>query len=161
MTPADEKPGANHDPRLARRRKIRSLIGIAIFVSPGVILVGGLHFLITKYSWYACDEGVVQDASVENSRGDVVSEYLEACTGIGTDLSWSITLKATAHPALVTVARFDHEAGFYPRMRWENDNTLALQFRKDQSVWSRLTRVGDIRVLYDFSAPAPVSASTD
>ena len=155
MTSADEKPAARHDPRLARKRKIRSLIGIAIFVSPVAILAWGLHFLITKHSWYVCDEGVAQDTSVENSRGDVVSQYLKACTGIGTDLSWSIVLNASAYPTLVTVARFDEEAGSYPLMRWENDNMLALQFRKDQHVWSRLDKVGDIRIIYDFSPAQP------
>ena len=42
---------------------------------------------------WGCDEGPVTDQSATNRRGDVVEEYIRACTGFGTVVDHSIVLR--------------------------------------------------------------------
>jgi len=42
---------------------------------------------------WGCDEGPVTDQRSTNARGDVVEEYIKACTGFGTVVDYSIVLQ--------------------------------------------------------------------
>ncbi len=136
-------------------RRKHLLIGLAILFGPPLILAGGLILLVLWLIPQECDEGIMEGASVQNTRGDVASEYIKACTSIGTNVDYSIVLKTRGRREFMTLARYDEHIYAYPWLHWANDNALFVQFGRAQPVWSRFDRVGDIRIIYDFSSAQP------
>lgn len=145
--------------RLTRKVKKQIFIGFAIMGLPPLVCVGALiGWVALIVLWIAppvCDEAVVSGTSVKNSRGDVVSEHLKLCSALGTNAEYSIVLGISGRKELIPLVYYDGDNAPDPRVRWDNDNMLVLQFRKDQSVWSRLSHIADIHIDYDFSASAP------
>jgi len=67
-----------------------------------------------------CDD--IRLTPVPNRRGDVAEEELRACTGIGTILNYSITLRLRNVEAPTTIAR-------YSPLSDQNDDTTLLAGR--------------------------------
>ncbi len=71
----------------------------ALFIALGAIVWAFLPaiFVLVKFAMEpagrGCDEGLVTDRGATNSRGDVVEEYIKACTGFGTVVDYSIVLQ--------------------------------------------------------------------
>jgi hypothetical protein len=71
----------------------------APFVALGAIVWAFLPaiFVLVKFAMEpagrGCDEGPVTDQCATNARGDVVEEYIRACTGFGTVVDYSIVMQ--------------------------------------------------------------------
>jgi hypothetical protein len=50
-----------------------------------------------------------------------------------------------------TLVEHDRLSYEYPKFRWINDDTLMIDLGKVHSVWSRVGRVGSIRITYTYA----------
>ncbi len=98
-----------------------------------------------------CFEGMTEDTSVANGRGDVAGEYLEACTGFGTVVNYSVVLRRHGETAAITLVRFDEPTYAYPKLRWLDDDALVIELGKVNFVWSKRSSAGPIRISYVYT----------
>lgn len=116
-----------------------AVLYVGSFIAAGFFFPGG------------CDEGMVQDRSVSNGRGDIAGEYLEACTGFGTVLNYSVVLRPHGDAGKITLVRFDEPTYAYPKLHWLDDDALVVELGKVDFVWSKLDLVGPIRISYVYT----------
>ncbi len=116
-----------------------ALLYVGSFIAAGFFFPGG------------CDEGVVQDRSVSNGRGDVAGEYIEACTGFGTVLNYSVVLLRHGDARPITLVRYDEPSDAFPRLRWLNDDALVIELGKVNFARSKRSSVGPIRITYAYT----------
>jgi hypothetical protein len=82
-----------------KRGRVALLAVLFIVIMLGVIaweVLPVAYFLIRiamEPAGWGCDEGPVTDQRSTNARGDVVEEYIKACTGFGTVVDYSIVLQ--------------------------------------------------------------------
>ena len=98
-----------------------------------------------------CDEGPVTDRSATNARGDVVEEYIKACTGIGTVVDYSIVLQRHGVEKTATLAEYDDAGYAYPKFQWIDDDTLVIDLGKVSWVRSLVYKVGSIHITYSYT----------
>jgi hypothetical protein len=98
-----------------------------------------------------CDEGPVTDRSATNGRRDVVEEYIEACTGFGTVVDYSIVLQLRGDEKTTTLVEHDRLYYGHPKFRWIDDDTLSIDLGKVDSVGSTVHKVGSIRITYTYA----------
>ena len=140
-----------------KRGRVALLAVLFIVIMLGVIaweVLPVAYFLIRiamEPAGWGCDEGPVTDQRSTNARGDVVEEYIKACTGFGTVVDYSIVLQLRNDEKTTTLVEHDRLAYEYPKFRWINDDTLIIDLGKVHSVWSRVDRVGSIRITYTYA----------
>ena len=129
----------------------------ALFIALGAIVWAFLPaiFVLVKFAMEpagrGCDEGPVTDQRSTNSRGDVVEEYIKACTGFGTVVDYSIVLQLRGDKKTTTLVEHDRLYYGYPKFRWINDDTLSIDLGNVDSVWSTVHKVGSIRITYTYA----------
>jgi hypothetical protein len=100
---------------------------------------------------WGCDEGPVTDQRSTNARGDVVEEYIKACTGFGTVVDYSIVLQVRGEKKTTTLVEHDRLYYEYPKFRWIDDNTLSIDLGKVEWISLKTDRVGSIRITYTYA----------
>lgn len=97
-----------------------------------------------------CDD--TEPTPAPNTRGDVAEEEVHICTGIGTILNYSITLRPRNSKAQTTIVKYSplSDQNDDTTVRWIDDDTLMIDLGKVHSVWSRVDRVGSIRITYTY-----------
>jgi hypothetical protein len=99
----------------------------ALFIALGAIVwkfwraVPFLVMIAMEPAGWGCDEGPVTDQSATNRRGDVVEEYIRACTGFGTVVDHSIVLRLRGDEKTTTLVEHDRLYYEYPKFHWIND----------------------------------------
>jgi hypothetical protein len=116
-----------------------AVLYVGSFIAAGFFFPGG------------CDEGMAPDRSVANGRGDVADEYLEACTGFGTAVNYSIELRPHGGARTITLVRYDEASYAYPKLRWLDDDALVIELGKVNFVWSKRSSAGPIRITYAYT----------
>jgi hypothetical protein len=101
-----------------------------------------------------CDEGPVTSRSATNARGDVVEEYIRACTGCGTVVDYSIVLQPRGDGKATTLVEHDRLYYGYPKFRWLNDDTLSIDLGKVEWISRKVDKVGSIRITYTYAKVA-------
>ena len=106
------------------------------------------HLLSTPLS---CDEQIDEEAS--NARGEVVTEHLRVCFGLGAFVDYSITLQLKEAKARTILAEFSPTSDTPAAVvfRWLDDNTLLVNLGKVRSVWSQVDKVGSIHIFYAYT----------
>jgi hypothetical protein len=128
-----------------------------LLIALGVIVwefLPAIYFLVMfamEPAGQGCDEGPVTDQRSTNARGDVVEEYIRACTGFGTVVDYSIVLQLRSDEKRTTLAEHDRLSYEYPKFFWINDDTLSIDLGKVHSVWSMIHKVGSIRITYTYA----------
>ena len=98
-----------------------------------------------------CDEGPVTDRSSTNGRGDVVEEYMKACTGFGTIIDFSIVLQLKGDEKMTTLATHQWLRYDYPQFTWINDDELNIALGNVAWVSHKVEKVGSIRITYSYT----------
>ncbi len=98
-----------------------------------------------------CDEGPVTDRSATNGRGDVVEEYIRACTGFGTVVDYSIVLQLSGDEKTTTLVEHDRLHYEYPKFRWLDDDTLMIDLGKVSWLQSQVHKARSIKITYVYS----------
>ncbi|HTV31541.1 MAG TPA: hypothetical protein VME69_00270 [Methylocella sp.] len=96
-----------------------------------------------------CDEFI--DHGSSNTRGDVVEEYMRACTGFGTVVDNSIILQLSTTGKAITIALYDDAQEKYPQFQWIDDDTLAVDLGTIRWVTVRHRKVGSIHISYEYT----------
>ena len=128
----------------------------ALFIALGAIvwefwrIVPFLVMFAMEPAGQGCDEGPVTNRGATNSRGDVVEEYIKACTGFGTVVDYSIVLQLRGDEKTTTVVEHDRLYYGYPKFRWIDDDTLSIDLGKVDSIGSTVHNVGSIRITYTY-----------
>jgi hypothetical protein len=134
-----------------------SVLLAALFIALGAIVWAFLPaiFVLVKFAMEpagrGCDEGPVTDQRSTNSRGDVVEEYIKACTGFGTVVDYSIVMQLRGDENTTKLVEHDRLYYGYPKFRWINDDTLSIDLGNVDSVWSTVHKVGSIRITYTYA----------
>jgi hypothetical protein len=140
-----------------KRGRVALLAVLFIVIVLGVIaweVLPVAYFLIRiamEPAGWGCDEGPVTDQRSTKGRGDVVEEYIKACTGFGTVVDYSIVLQLRSDEKRTTLAEHDRLSYEYPKFFWINDDTLSIDPGKVHSVWSMIHKVGSIRITYTYA----------
>jgi hypothetical protein len=92
----------------------------------------------------------VTDQSAANARGDVVEEYIRACTGFGTVVDYSVVLQLRGDEKTTTLVEHDRLYYEYPKFRWIDDDTLSIDLGNVDSIGSTVPKVGSIRITYTY-----------
>ncbi len=127
-----------------------------LLIALGVIVwefLPAIYFLVMfamEPAGRGCDEGPVTDRSATNGRGDVVEEYIKACTGFGTVVDYSIVLQLRGDEKTTALVEHDRLYYGYPKFRWIDDDTLSIDLGKVDSVGSTVHKVGSIRITYTY-----------
>ena len=100
---------------------------------------------------WGCDEGPVTDQSATNGRGDVVEEYIGACTGFGTVADHSFVLRLRGDEKTTTLVEHDRLYYEYPKFLWINDDSLSIDLGKVDSIGSTVHKLGPIRITYTYT----------
>jgi hypothetical protein len=97
-----------------------------------------------------CDD--MMPPPVSNGRGDVAEEEVRACTGIGTILNYSITLQPRYVKTQTTIVKYSPQSDQNDdtTLRWIDVDTLLIDLGTIRSIWSRVDRVGSIRIKYAY-----------
>ncbi|MGO9233685.1 MAG: hypothetical protein ACLP4V_06185 [Methylocella sp.] len=129
----------------------------AVSVALGVIVwefLPAIVFLVMfamEPAGQGCDEGPVTDQRSTNGRGDVVEEYIKACTGFGTVVDYSIVLQLSGNEKTTTLVEHDRLYYEYPKFRWLNDDTLNIDLGKVEWISRKVDKVGSIHVTYSYT----------
>ncbi|HUI21887.1 MAG TPA: hypothetical protein VLZ74_12695 [Methylocella sp.] len=141
-------------------KRVRLVLLSALFVALSVIAWESkevLFFLMMdamEPTGSGCDEGPVTDNSATNTRGDVVEEYIKACTQIGTFVDYSIVLQRHGAEKTTTLAEYDDAQYDYPKFQWIDDDTLVIDLGEVRSVWSQVDKIGSIHITYVYTETA-------
>ena len=95
-----------------------------------------------------CDEGPITDQSATNARGDVVEEYIKACTGFGTVVDYSILLQLHGDEKMATLAEHSDPQQDYPKFRWLGDDALMIDLGKVRWIRSLVHKVAGVNITY-------------
>ncbi len=136
-------------PRSALKKITLFVIVIVLIVLVGAVLLVRLLFPD------GCDHGMAESDSASNARGDKVGEYIEACTGFGTVVDYSIVLQPQGENRNITLLRHGETKDSYPKVRWIDDNTVSVDLGKVDWVSSRRDKFGDIRIVYAYTLVSP------
>ncbi|SFK32252.1 hypothetical protein SAMN05444581_10613 [Methylocapsa palsarum] len=98
-----------------------------------------------------CDEGPGTEQSSTNGRGDVVEEYMKACTGFGTIIDYSIVLQLKGDEKMMTLATHEWLRYDYPQFTWINDDELNIALGNVAWVSHKVEKVGSIRITYSYT----------
>jgi hypothetical protein len=98
-----------------------------------------------------CDEGPVTDQRSTNARGDVVEEYIRACTGFGTVVDYSIVLQLRGDEKTTTLIEHDRLYYEYPIFRWIDNDTLSIDLGKVEWISRKVDKVGSIHIIYSYT----------
>jgi hypothetical protein len=96
-----------------KRGRVALLAVLFIVIVLGVIaweVLPVAYFLIRiamEPGGWGCDEGPVTDQRSTNARGNVVEEYIKACTGFGTVVGYSIVLQLRNDEKTMTLVEHD------------------------------------------------------
>jgi hypothetical protein len=129
----------------------------ALFIALGVIVwefLPAIYFLVMfamEPAGWGCDEGPVTDQRSTKGRGDVVEEYIKACTGFGTVVDYSIVLQLRGVEKTTTLVEHDRLYYEYPKFLWINDDSLSIDLGKVDSIGSTVHKVGPIRITYTYT----------
>jgi hypothetical protein len=150
MTPTKEPRSERRDCRRSsvwRKLVIFLVVGASTLASlyVGSFMAAGLFFP------GGCDERMVQDRSVSNGRGEIAGEYLEACTGFGTVVNYSVVLRPHGDARTITLVCYDEASYAYPKLRWLDDDALVVELGKVNFAWSKRKSVGSIRISYVYT----------
>jgi len=90
---------------------------------------------------------------VSNERGDIAEEWLQVCSGIGTVLNYSITLRPRGAKAPQTLVEYSPstEANDDTTLRWIDNDMLNVDLGKVRAVWGKVSRLGSIRITYSYT----------
>ncbi|MGH6852406.1 MAG: hypothetical protein ACREDJ_04240 [Methylocella sp.] len=125
-----------------------AIISVAVVLVLGIGAWIGLVFYLFSGG---CDEGPFEDLRSANTRGDVVAEYVKACTGIGTIVETSITLRLRGAEKWTTLAENDGFRPGCPKFRWIDDDTLMIDLGKVRWLSRKTGKVGPIHITYVYS----------
>jgi hypothetical protein len=134
-----------------------SVLLAALFIALGAIVWESrrvVYFLVMmamEPAGWGCDEGPVTHRSSTNARGDVVEEYIRACTGFGTVVDYSIVMQLRGDEKTTKLVEHDRLYYEYPKFRWINNDTLSIDLGKVDSVGSTVHKVGSIRITYTYA----------
>jgi hypothetical protein len=129
----------------------------ALFIALGAILweLGRAIPLLIMFAMEpagrGCDEGPVTDQRSTNARGDVVEEYIRACTGFGTVVDYSTVLQLVGDKKTTTLVEHDRLNYEYPKFRWINDDSLSIDLGKVEWISRKVDKVGSIRITYAYA----------
>ncbi|MGH6838381.1 MAG: hypothetical protein ACREDT_06210 [Methylocella sp.] len=139
---------------------LRFLKWIAIYIPLAVlvnvtIFVGEFAYVIRN----ACDEIEASPIAI-NTRGDTAEGRIEVCTVIGTVENRYITLQLHITSRLwpgKKLIDYWPVGDPDPALKWIDDNTLNVALGKVYWVSSRLDKVGNIRIVYNYTMVKPPS----
>ncbi|MGH6813132.1 MAG: hypothetical protein ACREDM_12620 [Methylocella sp.] len=140
-----------------KRDEIIVLAALFVPIALGTIIYATLPLfpflvmLAIEPAGTGCDEGPVTDRSATNARGDVVEEYVKACTGFGTIVDYSVVLQAQGTEKSMTLVEHSQPHYDYPKFRWIDDDTLVIDVGEVRSVWAQVDRVGSIHITYVYT----------
>jgi hypothetical protein len=130
----------------------------ALFIALGAILweFGRAVFFLVMFvamepAGRGCDEGPVTDQRSTNGRGDVVEEYIRACTGFGTVVDYSIVLQLRGDEKTTKLVEHDRLSYEYPKFRWIDNDTLSIDLGKVEWISRKVDKVGSIRITYSYT----------
>jgi len=125
-----------------------AVISIALVL---VVGTGGLIGLLLYLFSGGCDEGPFSDWNSTNARGDVVAEYVRACTGIGTFVDYSITLQLHGDEKATRLVEHSDPHYGYPKFLWIGDDALMIDLGKVTWVRSPIHKVAGVNITYVYS----------
>jgi hypothetical protein len=130
--------------------KMRRFVNYFIIVSASVFFLSlaGLIGLFAYLFSDTCDDTIPMP--VANARGDIAEEQLQVCTGIGTVLNYSVTLQPQGTTAAKTLVQYTPQAD-HTKLRWIDDDILAVDLGKVRAVWSMVDKVGSIHITYSYT----------
>jgi hypothetical protein len=144
-----------------KRGKLVLLAVLCVFIALGSIaweeqrlIVFLVMFAMEPPGW-GCDEGPVTDRSATNARGDVVEEYIKACTGIGTVVDYSITLRLHGDEKTTRLVEQSDTYDGFPKFRWIDDDMLIVDLGKVSWIRSPVHKTGGIKITYVYSIGVP------
>jgi hypothetical protein len=130
----------------------------ALFIALGAILwefgravLFLVMFVAMEPAGRGCDEGPVTDQRSTNGRGDVVEEYIRACTGFGTVVDYSIVLQLRGDEKTTKLVEHDRLSYEYPKFRWIDNDTLSIDLGKVEWISRKVDKVGSIRITYSYT----------
>jgi hypothetical protein len=115
---------------------------------------GAVYFIVMmalEPKGWGCDEGLVADRQATNRRGDLVAEYLRACTGFGTIVDYSIVLKLQGEEETTTLMEHSDPRYDFPKFRWIDNDTLMIDLGKVSWLRSPVHNVGRVKITYAYS----------
>jgi hypothetical protein len=133
----------------------------ALFIALGAVVWESrrvVYFLVMmamEPTGRGCDEGPVTDQRSTNARGDVVEEYIRACTGFGTVVDYSIVLQLRGDEKTTKLVEHDRLSYEYPKFSWINDDTLSIDLGKVDWIARKVHKVGSIRITYTYAKGDP------
>jgi hypothetical protein len=94
-----------------------------------------------------CDD--IRPTPVPNKRGDVAEEKVQACTGIGTVLNYSITLRPRDVKTQTTIVKYSplFDQNDDTTLRWIDDDTLSIDLGKVRWISPKTSKVGSIQII--------------
>ncbi|MGH6823048.1 MAG: hypothetical protein ACRECP_08640 [Methylocella sp.] len=127
-----------------------TVISCSIVCALAVMLFLGIIAYISRDT---CDD-TMPSPVVRNNRGDTAEGQVQVCTWIGTIVNYYITIQiheATRIWPKKNLIDYDPAGpGREPVLRWVDDNTLRVDLGKVYWLSSRLDKVGNIRVIYNY-----------
>ena len=129
----------------------------APFIALGALVWAFLPaiFVLVKFAMEpagrGCDEGPVTDQSATNARGDLVEEYIRACTGFGSFADYSILLHRHGGEKAATLAEHSDPQQDYPKFHWLGDDALMIDLGKVTWVRSPIHKVAGVNITYVYS----------
>lgn len=96
-----------------------------------------------------CDEAI--PAPIGNARGDVAMECVQICTGVGTAVNYSISLRLRSSRSDQKLIEYSEPHQGYPKFRWIDDDTLNIDLGQIRWMRQIADKVGSIRVAYSYT----------